>query len=171
MTTEAEIDPAYRAARARLEGRRNHWVTYTETEHLRAKLEGRTLTESSIHDPVFRPASTASEVWDDQVIRFGGPLNRGWAEHRFVAGLAAAARDGGAAAAVKLVKEARQLEPDQQAAAFQNVRAMEDTGAKLPDVERVLLAVVSEWDQLGLAKLTGDAETHRKRALKGSVTV
>jgi hypothetical protein len=172
MMTEAEIEPAYKAALARHALRRNHYQSYTEIEELRAKLDGVELSRVGLYAAEFRDPATASEYWDDQVIRFGNALNRGWPEHRFVAGLAVAARDGGAAAAVKLVKDARHLEQDQQAAAFQNVRAMEDgTGAKLADVQRVLRAVLGEWEHLGLAQLAGDAEAHRKRARKGSVTV
>jgi hypothetical protein len=172
MTTEAEIDPAYRAALARHEERRNRYVSYSEVEELRAKLDGVELPRVGMYAPDFRAPETAPEYWDDQIIRFGNFLNRGWPEHRFVAGLAAAARDGGAAAAVKLVKDARHLEQDQQAAAFQNVRAMEDgTGAKLADVQRVVKAVLGEWEKLDLAQLAGDAEAGRKRARKGSVTV
>lgn len=81
ITAEAGIDPAYRAARARIEERRNQWVTYTEIEHLRARLDGRELRESSIYDPEFRPAATAAEAWDDLVIQFGKVTNRGFPEH------------------------------------------------------------------------------------------
>lgn len=171
MTTEAEIDPAYRAALARHAERRNVYVTYSEREELQAKLDGVELPRIGMYAPDFRAPETAPEYWDDQIIRFGNFLNRGWPEHRFVAGIAVAARDGGAAAAVKLVKDARHLEQGQQAAAFQNVRAMEGAGAKLPDVQRVVRAVRAEWERLDLAQLAGEAEASRKRARTGRVTV
>jgi hypothetical protein len=167
MTTEAEIDPAYRAARARLEERRNHWTTYSEAEHLRAKLEGRTLRESSIADPDFRPAATASEAWDDLVVRTGKPTNRGIPEYEFLAALAAAARDGGADGAVKAVKAARQLTPAQQAATYKNLELLKKD-AGFADVERVFSAAIAEWERLGLAQLADEqAETYRKSARKG----
>jgi hypothetical protein len=146
MTTTAEIEPAYRAARARLEERRNHWVTYTDLEHLRAKLEGRTLRDSSIADPDFRPAATAGEAWDDLVVRTAGPLHRGIPEYRFLAVLAAAAREGGAAAAVKAVKDARQLTPAQQHMTYGNLLSLEkDPGERFTDVQQVVRACLGEW--------------------------
>jgi hypothetical protein len=168
MTTEAEIDPAYRAARARLEERRNHWTTYGEAEHLRAKLDGRTLRESSTSDPEFGPAATAAEAWDDLVIRGGGPLNRGFPEYRFLAVLAVAARDGGAAAAVKSVKGARQLTPAQQAATYRNLESLKKD-AGFADVERAFSAVLAEWERIGLAQLADEqAEARRKATRKVS---
>lgn len=166
MTTAAEIEPAYRAARARLEERRNHWTTYTEAEHLRAKLEGRTLRESSMNDPEFRPAATAGEAWDDLVVRLIGPLNRGDPGFRFLGGLAAAAREGGAAAAVKSVKEARQLVPAHQHVTYKNLLSVEkDPGERFADVQQVLRAVLAEWKRLDLAQ--GDEEHERHRRAQG----
>ena len=163
MTTEAEIDPAYRAARARLEERRNIWHTFTEQEHLVAKIEGRTLRDSALSDPEFRPAATAAEVWDDLVIQLGKPANRGFAEYRFLAVLAAAARDGGAGAAVKSVKDARELTPAQQHATYKNLLSLErDAGDRFADVHRVLGAVLREWERLGLAEGDEAYEAHRK---------
>lgn len=167
MTTEAEIDPAYRAARARLEERRNHWVTYSDDEHFRARVEGRTLRDSSTSDPEFRPASTAAEAWDDLVIRTGNPLSRGFPEYRFLAALAAAARDGGEAAAVKSVKDARQMTPAQQHQTYLNLGSLEkDPGARFAEMQPVFRAVLGEWQRLDLAQGDEAHEARRKTAAR-----
>jgi len=167
MTTAAEIDPAYRAARARLEERRNRYVTYTEQEELRAKLDGVELPRVGMYAPEFRAPATAAEAWDDVVVRLGGPLNRGWPEHRYLAAVAAAARDGGAAAAVKAVKDARQLEPAQQHAVYKNLLSLEkDPDKRFADVQQVVRAVLAEWERLDLAQGDEQAEAYRRRARK-----
>jgi hypothetical protein len=167
MTTETEIDPAYRAARARLEERRNRWTTYTEAEHLRAKLEGRILRESSIHDPEFRPAATAAEAFDDLMVQVGSPANRGIPEFRFLAGLASAARDGGATAAVKSVKDARQLTPAQQHATYENLLVLKkEADSRFADMERVFSTVLAEWERLDLAQGDERHEAARKAVRK-----
>lgn len=157
MTTTMAPAPreTYKAARERLEARRQSCTSYTEREELQAKLEGRTLPRIGLYAPTFRPPETAAEFFDDRIIErnsqfFGKP------ETPVLIEVAAAAREG-AAAAVRAVKAARELDTDTQWVVYQNlVMWKHHDYAARTGAERIIARVLSAWSDLKLAEVNPD---------------
>lgn len=161
------VAAAFAAALARREARRNVYRSYTEAERLQAVLEGRALERVSVFAPEFRDAASAGELWDDRILQAGKEPVRGRPEFRFLAGLAAAARDAGAAAATAAVRDARELDWRQQVAVYGTLRHWkgEPLAVKF-GADRVVAAVLAEWDRLGLAtQPPEDPQPRRRRDL------
>ena len=151
-----DVGEAYAAAVERRKARANHYRSYSDSDELKARLEGRTLERVSITAPEYREPSSPAEFWDERIIEAGGAAKRSWPELAFLAGLAAAARDGEAAARAA-VRDARQLEPAQQWAAFQNLVRWKADAARF-GAERTVNAVLTEWSRWDLAEEEPDGD-------------
>ena len=152
----AALQEIYAAARERLEARRNVYRSYTDTEELRARLEGRTLPRVPLDAPDFRGPETVSEFFDSRLIErrqfFGCP------EVPLLYEVAEAARQD-AAAAVRALKAARKLDPRTQWVIHQAITEWRRCeGADKTGAERTVSALLAEWSRLRLAEEDPDAE-------------
>ncbi len=164
--SRGEVAEAYAAAAARKrQDRTNTYTSYTE-EELRAKLEGRTLKKVSMYSPPFRPPESEAEWWDDRIIAHGSALGGGgFPEAPVLVAVAVAAREGGADAAVKAVRAARQLEPRVQWGAYQNLLIWKsnDLALRCFGADWVVGRVLAEWSRLRLPEADPEADPEAER--------
>jgi hypothetical protein len=149
LMTVDEVGVAWRAAVARMqEGRRNEYRSYTRAEQLRAELDGRTLPRLDLNAPEFRGPRTLAEFLDDRVIERGRLA--GMPETPLLVTIAEAAR-GGAEAAVRVVRLARQLEPRIQLVVYRNLEIWRASGdADATGARGLVAAVLAEWSRFRL---------------------
>lgn len=157
----AQVAAARQAALARLRGtRRNPDAGHTEAERRQAWAEGRELPRLDLYGPQWKPPAVPAEFFDDRVIEWG---RLGFAETPVMVTIAAAGRDG-AAAAVQAVRAAREVAPAVAWNVFQNMerwRAHDDavrTGA-----DRVVAAMLGEWGRLRLPEADPAPKERRRR--------
>lgn len=147
--TREEIGEAFRAALARFQERKYVYRSYSEAERRAAWVEARELPRPDMSRE-YRPAETLAEWADDVVLLWGRPSMTGQPEAPLIVTLAEAARDS-AQAAVKVLKEARTLEPAVQWVVYQNIGHWQrhDRAGRL-GTDRLALALLAEWERLKL---------------------
>lgn len=155
LMTRDEIGTTFRAVLDRYrQDRRNEYRSYSRAELLRAELDGRVLPRHDLSSPEYRGPATLGEWLDDRVLEWGRLAGDPAAP--FLVTLAEAAR-GGADAAVRVVREARRLEPRAQLTVFRNLELWRRLGdSDRGGADGVIAAVLGEWSRLRLPEADPD---------------
>jgi hypothetical protein len=153
----AGLREIYQAALERVKARRNEWRSCSEAERRRAWVECRELPpRQDLNVPSLRPPETAADFFDDRICEWAGL--RGDPVMPVLLAVADAAR-GGADAAVKAVRAARQLDVRAQWVACQNLSIWRQHGhAAKTGADRIVAAVLGEWSRLKLARTDPDED-------------
>ncbi|HEY1914249.1 MAG TPA: hypothetical protein VGH27_01625 [Streptosporangiaceae bacterium] len=158
VTMDVDVGAVYLAARERLEERANVYRSHTEAEKRQAWLRGEELSGPGIYSDPYRAPGTLAEWLDDRIVERNSSFHQ-CPETGVLFAILAAAREGGATAAVAAVRPARQLDPRAQWTAYENVRSWRGhpAAAKFA-ADSLMNAVLAEWSRLRLAEEDPDGE-------------